>query len=75
MMKHLQLTFAGLLALTAATSDAFTFGLPGPPMGGPPMGGPPMGGGLPRPPMGGGFGGAPGPIGGSFNRGPSGNLA
>ena len=38
-MKHLKLTFVGLLALAAATSDAFAQGSPGPP----PMGGPPMG--------------------------------
>jgi hypothetical protein len=44
-MKHLKLTFVGLLALTSAASDAFAFGPPGPPMGGPPMGGGlPMGG-------------------------------
>ena len=43
-MKHLKLTFVGLLALTAAASDAFAQGPPGPPPGGPPMGGPPMGG-------------------------------
>ena len=59
-MKHLKLTFVGLLALTAAASDAFAQGPPGPPpgvppMGGPPIGGPPIGGGLPAPPMGGGL--------------------
>jgi hypothetical protein len=43
-MKHLKLTFVGLLAPTAAAPDAFAFGPPGPP---------PMGGGLPAPPMGG----------------------
>ena len=43
-MKHLKLTFVGLLALTAAAPDAFAFGPPGPT---------PMGGGLPAPPMGG----------------------
>ena len=44
-MKHLKLTFVGLLALPAAAPDAFAFGPPGPP---------PMGGGLPALPMGGG---------------------
>ena len=63
-MKHLKLTFVGLLAITSAASDAFAFGPPPPPpmggppmggmpMGGMPMGGPPMAGGLPRPPIGG----------------------
>jgi hypothetical protein len=41
-MKHLKLTFVGLLALTAAAPDAFAFGPP-----------PPTGGGLPAPPRGG----------------------
>ena len=56
-MKHLKLTFVGLLALTAAASDAFAFGPPGPAAGRPadgwpPMGGlPPMGGGLPELPV------------------------
>src|ERR1700719_4345284 len=59
-MKHLKLTFVGLLALTVAASDAFAQGPPGPPpdgppMGGPPMGGPPMSGGPPAPPMVGGL--------------------
>ena len=43
-MKHLKLTFVGLLALTAAAPDAFAFGPPGPPR---------CGGSLPAPPMGG----------------------
>jgi hypothetical protein len=43
-MKHLKLTFVGLLAQPAAAPHAFAFGPPGPP---------PMGGGLPAPPMGG----------------------
>jgi hypothetical protein len=63
-MKHVKSTFVGLLVLTAAASDAFAFGPPGPPPGGPPMGGPPMGGGLPGggPPglPGGGLAGLPG---------------
>ena len=77
-MKHLKLTFVGLLALTSAASDAFAFGPPGPPIGGPPMGGglprPPMGGGLPAPPMG---GGVPRPsLGGKIVApGPAGNLS
>ena len=54
-MNHLKSTFVGLLALTAASSDAFAFGPPGPPPGGPPMGG-----GLPGLPMGGGLAGFPG---------------
>ena len=45
-MKHLKLTFVGLLAVAAAAPDAFAFGPPGPP---------PIGGGLPAPPMGGGL--------------------
>ena len=63
-MKYLKSTFVGLLALTAASSNAFAFGPPGPPAGGPPAGGPPMGG----PPMGGGLpgGGPPGFPGGGL---------
>ena len=45
-MKHLKSTFVGVLALTAAASDAFAQGLPPPPMGGS-LPAPPMGGGLP----------------------------
>jgi hypothetical protein len=36
-MKHLKLTFVGLLALNAAASGAFAQGPPGPPPGGPPI--------------------------------------
>ena len=53
-MNQLKLTILGVLAFTAAASDALAFGPPGPPPGFPMGGGlpaPPMGGSLPAPPM------------------------
>jgi hypothetical protein len=84
-MKHAKLTLIGLLASTAAISDAFAFGPPLPPIGGPPMGGPPhppIGGGMPATPFGGGpphppMGGGPAFSGNVFEgpRGPAGNFS
>jgi hypothetical protein len=49
-MKHLKSTFADLLALTAAASDAFAVGRPPAPIGGG-VPAPPTGSGLPPPPQ------------------------